>query len=185
MMSGMDKHYGRGELGKQILALCIVGGVVLTIAVVPGVAQIMKMFNGRSAKDRFRIEQSLRGLTRRGYLTPSTKGSYMLTEKGRGYAQMSFFEKQVIPRVARWDKKWRVLMFDIPEEYAHIRREVSMLIREMGMMKIQNSVFASPFPCRKEIDKLAKHYDVGQYFVYLETEVISCHKELITFFHLK
>ncbi len=184
----MENKNGRYQLAQQILALCLVGGVVATLAVVPGLAQIFKLFDTKSAKDRYRIKRSVAGLEREGFIKRrnmrSQTGEYQLTEKGYGYMRKVMLKHVSIPRTTMWDKRWRVLMFDIPEDLVHIRREVSVLIREMGMKKMQNSVFVSPYPCVKEIKKLAEYYSVEKYLIYLETETLSCAEELRTHFKL-
>lgn len=183
----MGEQHTRGELAKQILALFVVGSVVLTVAVLPGMAHILQLFNAKTAKDRFRIRRSLNGLERRGFVERKGNGAherYTLTSQGRNYVSTIMLERLSIPKIAKWDNRWRVLMFDIPEEYAHIRREASAIIREMGMKRIQNSVFASPYPCMKEINLLTKHYNIAQYFVYLETDTISSSEDLLKHFHL-
>ena len=184
-MLDMEQKRTRGELALQILALCIVGGAVLTAAVLPGLPQIMKLCGVKTAKDRYRIKRSVEGLEHRGFIVRNGSGHYSLTKKGRTEVAVGMLEKQVIQKSPTWDKKWRVLMFDIPEEFAYARREASVLIREMGMKKIQNSVFISPYPCTKEIKKLAKHYHIEQFLIYLETETISESDSLKKYFGLR
>ena len=177
----------KGELAFKILALVVVGGVIMSIAVIPGLPQIARMFGAKTARDRYRIKQSLRALEKRGFVASEIRGThdgFVLTDRGRKHLQRRMLEKQVIQKQKKWDGVWRVLMFDIPEEYMQVRREVSMLLREMGMMKIQNSVFASPYPCHIELDKISRHYDTKEYFVYLETRVISNEKTLMKFFKI-
>jgi DNA-binding transcriptional regulator PaaX len=179
--------YPKGGMALKILALVVVGSAVMAVAIIPGLPQIARMFGAKTSRERYRIQQSLHQLEKRGYIKRrkyKKEDAYALTSAGRIYVETVMLEKQTIPQSPTWDGVWRVLMFDIPEELGVTRREASMLIREMGMMKIQNSVFASPYPCEREIQKIARHYNIGEYFVYLETKKISCEERLKSYFKL-
>ncbi len=51
-----------------------------------------------------------------------------------------------------WDKKWRLIMFDIPEGKKQARRAINFALKKLGCAQYQKSVFITPFPCKKEID---------------------------------
>ncbi len=56
---------------------------------------------------------------------------------------------QNLPKV--WDKKWRVIIFDIPEQARSQRNQFRILLKRIGFVKLQASVFISPFPISKEV----------------------------------
>jgi DNA-binding transcriptional regulator PaaX len=50
----------------------------------------------------------------------------------------------------RWDGKWRIIIFDIPEESGAKRDLLRRLLKENGFLSLQASVFISPWPLNRE-----------------------------------
>jgi len=178
----------RGEGGKRILIAAVAGGAIATVCVLPGMAVLFKMFNAQGTKERYRVKQAIAAMERKGYVIRSVvKGAEKLvvTEKGKYWIRPYTAPDVHIKRPKKWDKKWRVLTFDIPESKKKVRHEISLKIKDMGMVAIQDSVFISPFPCKKEIDQLVEYYAVKECFVYMEADTIESREDLIKKFKLK
>jgi phenylacetic acid degradation operon negative regulatory protein len=62
-----------------------------------------------------------------------------------------------------WDKKWRIVLFDIPEDDRDFRDLLRNHLRELKFYKLQHSVFISPFPCEKQLLELVSLYKAEQY----------------------
>ena len=52
------KDYQYGELTKEILKGLAVGGFIVAMVAMPGLAYIMPLFKPRGAKDKYRINQN-------------------------------------------------------------------------------------------------------------------------------
>ena len=77
----------------------------------------------------------------------------------------------------KWDGKWRMVMFDIPETRKNARNAVSYKIKEIGMYPIQKSVFIFPYPCKDEIDFVGEMYGIRKNIIYIEaTHIDSAEK---------
>lgn len=50
-----------------------------------------------------------------------------------------------------WDKKWRLVIFDVPENKAQLRKYLREYLITLGFGKAQRSVWISPYNFRKEI----------------------------------
>jgi len=50
-----------------------------------------------------------------------------------------------------WDQKWRLVIFDVPESKAELRKCLRRYLITMGFGKAQRSVWISPYDFRKEI----------------------------------
>ena len=61
-----------------------------------------------------------------------------------------------------WDKKWRLIMFDIPEGKKQARRAINLALKKLGCAQYQKSVFITPFPCKKEIDFVGECFGVRE-----------------------
>ena len=63
----------------------------------------------------------------------------------------------------KWDKKWRLIVFDIPEEMHKERVNFRKKIKLLGFEMIQKSVFIFPYPCEEEIADIAGRLGVSDY----------------------
>jgi DNA-binding transcriptional regulator PaaX len=59
-----------------------------------------------------------------------------------------------------WDKKWRLIMLDVPEDKKQARRAINLALKRLGCVQYQKSVFITPFPCGKEIDFVGESFGV-------------------------
>lgn len=101
----------------------------------------------------WQINQTLKGFERREYLTNKNGGLY-LTKKGRIKINCYKLEKIKLSLKTKWDGRWRLIIFDIPESIREVRDALRNKLREWNSYKIQNSVFVSPFSCEKEMEKV-------------------------------
>jgi CRISPR-associated endonuclease Cas2 len=61
----------------------------------------------------------------------------------------------------KWDHLWHLIIFDIPEVKRKQRDKFSRLLSVIGCFRIQRSVYAYPYDCRKEIVTMASGYSVA------------------------
>jgi len=73
-----------------------------------------------------------------------------------------------LPRTT-WDRRWRVILFDIPEYQKPARLAFQDHIKRLGCFLMQKSVWVYPYSCRDEIDFLASFWEVHPFVRYLET----------------
>jgi phenylacetic acid degradation operon negative regulatory protein len=78
-----------------------------------------------------------------------------------GIKATEFDQLTITPR--KWDGKWRLFMFDIPESIKTSRVSLSRKVLEMGMKSFQKSVFISPYPCEDELRKAVRFLRVEKY----------------------
>jgi DNA-binding transcriptional regulator PaaX len=181
------KTYKKGELKKAILLLSVGVIAIPAVCVAPGLAILFKSLNAKSSKDRYRVQRTMNGMKANGLLVRQIKNGeevLVVTDKGKEEAWSALNDNMRISKQKKWDKKWRIVTFDIPETKLRIRREVSHKLKDIGMEAIQNSVFITPYPCKNEIDKITGHYGISKFFIYLETNYIESNKDLLKKFNL-
>ncbi|MCX6809800.1 MAG: CRISPR-associated endonuclease Cas2 [Candidatus Berkelbacteria bacterium] len=83
-----------------------------------------------------------------------------------------------------WDGKWRIVIFDVPEKYRLARRVLRDKLREIGFLRLQKSVWASPYECENEINFIASIYQIEQYVNYIVAEKIDNNEALKEKFNL-
>jgi DNA-binding transcriptional regulator PaaX len=99
---------------------------------------------------RRKYRDSIKGLRNRGVIEIVKKNSQeflKLTKKG---ALRVLLEKAKVVKHLPWDGKWRVLIFDIPEDFNVARDRFRKLLKQNGFVKLQASVFISPHPLSRE-----------------------------------
>jgi len=73
-----------------------------------------------------------------------------------------------------WDKKWRVVIFDVPESERHLRDVLRYNLKEIGFVMVQMSVWAYPFDVFEELEILIpdirKHKWIKLMTVKMESE---------------
>ena len=135
-------------------------------------------------RDLYRETKRLRS---KGYiaLTKTEQGWLIkLLPKGRVYQKKVALENLRLPKPKKWDGKWRLFIFDIPEEFKNARNMIRRKLKSLGCYNIQRSTFVYPHDCKKELKSVADYYKVSKYTLFAEVGYIDLQKELRKFFHL-
>jgi len=89
-----------------------------------------------------------------------------LTEKGRKILnEHRASDRKPLPS---WDHKWRIIIFDIPEEKKQLRKMLRRFLISIGFGKVQRSVWISPHKLQKTVQRYADKLDLSDY-IYLIT----------------
>ncbi|PIR96622.1 MAG: CRISPR-associated endonuclease Cas2 [Candidatus Doudnabacteria bacterium CG10_big_fil_rev_8_21_14_0_10_42_18] len=97
-----------------------------------------------------RFERGVRHLENRGLIEVVRKNDkkfIKLTKKGQLEILLKKAKK---PRSIKWDYKWRIVMFDIPEDSADKRDQLRLMLKVNGFKKLQASVYINPYPLNRE-----------------------------------
>ena len=97
----------------------------------------------------------------------------VLTEIGRKILQSWENRSYKIPRPAKWDGKWRMLIFDIPETRKALREKVRNTLRAIGFKWLQDSVWVYPFDCEDFVTLLKADFKIGKDVLYVIAEAIE------------
>ncbi|MBU1327321.1 hypothetical protein KKB64_02420 [Patescibacteria group bacterium] len=84
----------------------------------------------------------------------------------------------------RWDKKWRLVIFDIPNKYKKVRDLFRKRLCQLELYPLQESVYISPYACFDEVEFLRELYGVAFTVKYLLVEKVEDDIFLKTHFHL-
>lgn len=109
----------------------------------------------------------------------------VLTELGRQKTIEFDVDKLVIRQPARWDKKWRLIIFDIPEKKRRARDALRDKLKELGFYELQKSVLVCPFPCFNELNFLIEFFEIRNYVRLAEASFLTNDAELMLKFKLK
>ena len=83
-----------------------------------------------------------------------------------------------------WDKKWRLVLFDIPTERKQARDRFAGVLKVLGFVHYQKSVFMCPYPCEEELEAVVDYLDIAEYVDLVIAERISREREFRSEFNL-
>jgi len=129
--------------------------------------------------DPRRISNNIKSLERRGYIEISPiSNSVRLTDKG----QIRLIEKSTVETI---DGKWRMLSFDIPEEFRNKRAQFRRSIKRIGFKQVQKSLWTCPFVKADKVDLIIKELELEKFVAYLLIEKTDIENHLKTLFRLE
>lgn len=177
--------YKRWELAKDILMGLAAGGIIVSSFAVPNVASLLKFFNPSNSREREKISRNLKSLKEKKLIEIyDNDGLVAITEKGNKQVLKYQIDELKISRPKKWDKKWRIITFDVPERFKKARDALSKKIKNMEIRKMQKSVYVCPFDCENEIDFVCEVFNVRKYVRYIVAENIGEDEELKRFYNL-
>ena len=99
--------------------------------------------------------------------------TFVLGDQGKERVLKFNIEKIKIKRRKKWDKKWRMVMFDVPEKQKRLREAIRDRFQSMGLLEFQKSVFVSPFPCMDEVEFILEFFNARRYVRFVLAEEID------------
>jgi DNA-binding transcriptional regulator PaaX len=179
----------KAEITKDIFVWLAVGGVVAIAATSPYFsANLITSFPRRNRRDKKKVYDTFSRLRREGYLKVEKRNHQIyisLTQEGKkkaGRFQMNSLE---IQKPKRWDRKWRIVLFDIENSKNIKRNALRGKLKELGFYLYQKSVWIYPYKCDDEIKTLKDFFGLEKQEISLiVAEKIANEKEIRKFFKL-
>lgn len=155
----------RNEILRTILSLLGAGALVVAAVAMPGIPTALAPFFERKTKfPQKKVLEALRYAKKRGWLEVAeaeTGVEISLTKRGKERWHELRFDRPL--RTEKWDGKWRIVIFDIPTKRKDARDVLRSILKRLGFLKAQESVWVTPYPCDEEIDYLRKFYVIRPY----------------------
>ena len=124
-------------------------------------------------KDRLRT--TMQRLRKRNLVYAERQGRkliFALTEAGeREASKIKLKLRMAKPK--RWDGKWRIIIFDVPEKLRGKRDLLRKELNNFGFTQLQRSVWAYPYPLPKEFVELWDNAGILKYCVVFEAVNIT------------
>ncbi len=164
-----------GKITKDILLTVATVGIIAIAATSPyfliNIAKGVIKYKGYNRKrdniDEKSLARSLAGLNKNKIIILKKEGGQFtvkLTEKGKKIVKRIQFYDMKIDDPEKWDGKWRIVIFDIPERKGRYGRDaMRQKLQKMGFYQFQKSVWAYPHPCEKEIQLLCEVLGVNPF----------------------
>ena len=174
---------------KQKILLLLFGGIAFGYSYTPNrqwrilkeVARAWKEINEK--KLRKEIKELYRSKLVAKKENPDGSYTVVLTEKGKLRALTYHFKKMRIEN-KKWDGKWRMVVFDVPEKKRKGRDALREELKRIGFYELQRSVFIFPYKCKDEIDFVIEFFQLRKYVRFCVLESIDNELHLKKIFNL-
>mgnify|MGYP001610766475 CR=1 FL=1 len=168
--SGFNKL---GAAQKKVLIL-LAGGVGLSLAgtpkkyfaVIKSVADEWNKINETSLKRAIKSLYESKLIEAREHENGSM--TVVLSEDGRKKVLTYNMDTMTVKKPAVWDKKWRMVMFDIPNKRKKERDVLRNMLKQLGFIKYQESAFILPYECKNEVDYVVEFFNLRPHVRFLE-----------------
>jgi len=168
----------KGELQRLILETVKLAGILSIGLVAPNVIKAMNKLGIISNKRQNEIvSSSASKLAKKGLLKFNGK-YYELTDEGGMKLRQLELQGYKLIRPKKWDGKWRVVIFDIPEKKRKVRDRIRNLFTSAGLYRLQDSVWVYPYDCEDIIGLLKTDFGVGKDVLYLIVDEIENDRHL-------
>jgi phenylacetic acid degradation operon negative regulatory protein len=111
------------------------------------------------------VRAAISRMSKQGWVQAEKRGNksyYSLTE--RGVKRIEEAAKRIYKlHPEKWDGKWRILIYTIPEEKRNLRDELRKELVWSGFGTISNSCWISPNNLEKQVYDLIEKYDIEPY----------------------
>ncbi len=159
------------NLQNIILGVVDVVGAISMSRMTPAAVRILRGTGHEPKKfHKQTIQRSRDRLISNNYLVYEN-GFLRITEKGK---RKLLLERGISERKPKsWDKKWRVLIFDIKEKRKKTREKIRRTLHSIGFIRLQDSVWVYPYPCEDYVVLLKSDFKIGKDLLYMVVDEIE------------
>ncbi len=174
--TGAKKKRQRRNVRNAVLLTIGTTGFIAVAAIAPNTFQLLGR-SGALARLKYQTKGVLTRLRMKGEIEfeeRDGKRCVRLTERGE---EMLALEQQRMglanAKPRKWDHRYRLVMFDVPERRKKIRERLRFEMREIGFLRIQDSAWVYPYDCEEFIALLKADLHIGKDVLYAVVEEIE------------
>ena len=158
---------------REVLKLIGAGAFLAASIAIPNLPLILKPFL-KDEKEyeiwkRFNIpylKRTLKRLEKQKLVKIGQEGKkqiIQITDRGRQRILKYALDEIEIKKPKNWDKKWRLISFDLPEKRVKERKIFVEYLRVWGFYPLHKSVYLHAYPCLQKIEFLREYLGVSEY----------------------
>ena len=177
---------------RHVLLRTIAGAGLLSVALLaPNAMQVLRMFDGgkrRKMDPKYLFGTTFEKLLLRGMVVIVHKdgGKYVkLTAEGKHELARMVGRSPDERKHKRWDKRWRIVIYDIKEERRLLRMRLQGILSTFGFYKLQNSVWIYPYDSEALVTLLKADFRIGGEVLYMVVEQVENDRKIRDHFGLK
>jgi len=180
----LEKRAKKAKIQKIILESVKLAGLISVAAITPNVFQTMKRMGFITHSRQIEsIKRSRDNLIKKGLLE-NKNNQLRITSGGKRYLFkcLSLGDNKELNKNKKWDGKWRILIFDIPEGRRFDRDNIRRALVSIGFMRLQNSVWIYPYNCEELISLLKADTEMDKDVLYMIVEALENDDEVRKYF---
>lgn len=152
-------------LVKEVLVLLGKGALLTSLILVPGMGRVVRrsMYSKKAddydqAWKRYNesyLRQTIQRLKKQKLVDIVEDGrtsTIQITEKGIRRVLKYAFDELELDQSKPWDRKWRIVIYDIPVKHRSVQNELRFLLKRLKFFPLQKSVYLTPHPCEEEVE---------------------------------
>lgn len=183
---GLEKRAKKANIQKIILESVKLAGFVGVATFAPNILSAMKKMGLLThPRQTESIMRSKNNLIKKGLLELKNN-KLSITQYGKRYLlrYLSLGDNRKLNKNKKWDGRWRVLIFDIPENRRSDRNGVRQALVSIGFMRLQDSVWVYPYNCEDLINLIKTENDSDSEILYMIVEMIENDEPIKKYFNL-
>ena len=172
----IKKRVRKENIRHAILSTIATAGVFTVALAAPNVLKLLRYGPGVQSQYRSRIRRSLDRLADRGFVVYRKKGKdarVELTPKGEILLLKLTSGMAHLTKPAKWDRRWRIVIFDVPEKRKLGRDNLRLMLTTIGFRKLQASVWVYPYDCEDLLSLIRADSRLQREVMYIVAEEIE------------
>lgn len=178
----MGRRFKLGENEKEIIKVIGLGLLVVASLALPNLPLAINSI--QKVRGNKGLRKLLKQLKKKNVIYLGGE-KIKLTAKGRKLLDEIYLSEFKIVKSEKWDKKWRLVSYDIPEIYKKSRNLFRKVLENNDFYQVHKSLWVSPYDCKEEIAVFAKNLGLSKYVIVMTTDKLPNQKEMIEYFGLK
>jgi len=168
-----------GHLEKALLQSIFAVGFLSVALLVPNALHALKQLGILKTKKRnplYSVNSAIKRLKEKGLIHFIDRGGIRvarLTKQGEQTLRKIDTRGYKLKKPKRWDKKWRIIIFDIKEKRKQTRNKLRNTLVQIGFVHLQDSVWVYPHDCEDLIVLLKADFKIGKEVLYVIADSIE------------
>lgn len=181
------KRKRKQDIQHTVLTAVAITGLLAWTAVAPNTLQLLRYMPKEKWNLAYRARTAAGRIVVKGYATwvdRDGKKFLRITEAGRKAFAFEQAKVSLKNQKKKWDGRWRMVVFDVPERRRHVRNRLRDVMCEIGFVRLQDSVWVYPYDCEDFIALLKTELKIGKDVLYAIADTIEHDKNLRLHFKL-
>ena len=133
-------------------------------------------FSRKLNMGEYQFSSVLRSLEEQKLIEKNENG-FLITPKGLKKAKILKLQNKEV-QIEKWDGKWRIVIFDIPEELRKVRNILRSILKRNRYIRLQNSVFISPYGNFGLLNIVRHEYKIEKYVNFFKAKADEVENDL-------
>ncbi len=158
---------------KLLLKYAALGGAVIVLSLVNPVLPhyLIKAYFKNKKFQKAKFLRDLKRLQNRDLVDyqelPDGQVKIILKSNSKKIILKYDIDNMKLKKPHFWDRKWRLIIFDIPNDKRAASGAFSSKLKDLGFYKLQKSVYIHPFSCEKEIEFITSIFNIREHILIL------------------